>query len=348
MNDPVVVSQIKKIAIYPVKRWARSVPAGRLLQGVLLSGLLVLTSARNADAPASEISNGIITAKLLLPDANTGYYRGVRFDWSGVISDLTYKEHHYFGKWFEKYEPTLHDAIMGPVDAYDPIGYDNAKPGGSFVKIGVGTLEKIADEPYAFVKPYRLLNGGTWKTTKTGKNSIAYEHTLADPLCSYRYIKTLTITPGKPELVISYRLINTGTAPIDTRVFNHNFFVMDEAQTGPDFSVTFPFTPLGDPKGKTTAAVLDGKVIRYQDVLNKGENFAVAPLTGYGSSASDYDLQVSNSRKKMSVRIVGDQPIVRFVYWSAVHTLCPEPYIRVAVATGQEMQWKITYTFMAE
>ena len=113
--------------------------------------LLVVSGAGTADAPQSQISNGIITADLKLPDAKDGYYRGVRFDWSGVISDLTYKGHHYFGKWFERYEPTLHDAIMGPVDAYDPIGYDRAKPGEPFVKIGVGTVEKIADEPYAFV-----------------------------------------------------------------------------------------------------------------------------------------------------------------------------------------------------
>jgi hypothetical protein len=134
--------------------------------------VLLLANIRKSEVPEATISNGIVTAKLLLPDAERGYYRGVRFDWSGVISDLTYKGHHYFGKWFDHYEPTLHDAIMGPVDAYDPIGYDLAKAGGRFVKIGVGTLEKIGEEPYAFVKPYRLLDGGKWQTKKTGKNSV--------------------------------------------------------------------------------------------------------------------------------------------------------------------------------
>lgn len=310
--------------------------------------LMIVAGAAPVSAPEEQISNGLITATLQLPDATNGYYRGVRFDWSGVISDLTYKGHHYFGKWFDRYEPTLHDAIMGPVDAYDPIGYDKASPGEPFVKIGVGTVGKIADEPYSFVKPYKLINGGKWQTKKKGKNGIQYEHVLNDPFISYRYNKTITLTKGKPEMVIHYKLANTGTTAIETSVFNHNFFVFDDQPTGPGFSVTFPFTPSGEIKGKTTAGLVDGKVIRYTEVVNKGEQFAIAPLTGFGNSADDYDLLVSNDNSKMSVRIVGDQPIVKFVYWSAARTLCPEPFTKVSVAPGQEQQWKITYTFAAE
>lgn len=310
--------------------------------------LLTTTAAGTMNAPEEQISNGLLVATLQLPDATNGYYRGVRFDWSGVISDLTYKGHHYFGKWFDRYEPTLHDAIMGPVDAYDPIGYDRAKPGEPFVKIGVGTVEKIADEPYTFVKPYKLINGGEWKTKKKGKNAIQYEHILKDSRCSYRYVKTITLTKNKPEMVITYSLSNTGTNRIETNVFNHNFFVFDEQPTGPDFSVTFPFSPEGEPKGRPTAGLVDGKTIRYQEVLNKGEQFAIAPLTGFGQDAKDYDLLVSNNKTKMSVRVVGDQPIVKFVYWSAARTLCPEPYTKVSVEPGQETKWKITYTFGAE
>lgn len=314
----------------------------------ILVGMLALTAFVKSDFPEAEISNGLITAKLLLPDPSVGYYRGVRFDWSGAISDLTYKGHHYFGKWFDRYEPTLHDAIMGPVDAFDPIGYDSAKAGQTFVKIGVGAVEKIADEPYTFVKPYKLINGGSWKTQKKGKNSMVYEHVLSDPTCSYTYTKTVTLSKGKPEMVINYRLKNTGNHEINTRVFNHNFFVFDNQSIGSDFSVTFPFVPEGEPKGKATAALLDGKVIRYRETLNKGESFHVAPLTGFGETASDYDLLVSNSKTKTGVRIVGDRPIVRFVFWSAARTICPEPFIAVNVNPGEEMQWNITYTFLAE
>src|SRR5215212_1092670 len=84
-------------------------------------GLLVLlttgTSYKPAGFPEATITNGLIEARIYLPDAKQGYYRGSRFDWSGVMPELKYEDHSYFGQWFEQYSPTLHDAIMGPVDA---------------------------------------------------------------------------------------------------------------------------------------------------------------------------------------------------------------------------------------
>ena len=35
--------------------------------------------------PEKHISNGVLTAKIYLPDAEKGFYRGTRFDWAGII-----------------------------------------------------------------------------------------------------------------------------------------------------------------------------------------------------------------------------------------------------------------------
>src|SRR5258708_4754985 len=90
----------------------------------IISSVLIIGAKKVDQFPQAEISNGIIKARLYLPDAANGYYRGSRFDWSGVMPELEYKGHTYFGKWFEEYSPTLHDAIMGPVEAFSPVGYD--------------------------------------------------------------------------------------------------------------------------------------------------------------------------------------------------------------------------------
>jgi len=71
--------------------------------------------------PQTEISNGLIHAKIYLPDLHEGYYRGSRFDWSGNIASLDYNGHNYFGQWFSKYDPEIHDAIMGPVEEFTPL-----------------------------------------------------------------------------------------------------------------------------------------------------------------------------------------------------------------------------------
>ena len=80
-----------------------------LISLLLLSGLMLSA----ADFPQAEISNGPIKAKLYLPDPANGYYRGTRFDWSGVIASLEYGGHNYFGPWQAKHDPKIHDAIAG-------------------------------------------------------------------------------------------------------------------------------------------------------------------------------------------------------------------------------------------
>jgi hypothetical protein len=119
-----------------------------------------------AEFPEAEISNGLITVKLYLPDGEKGYYRGTRFDWSGQIPSLKYKNHEYFGKWFAKHDPKLHDAIMGPVEEFvtdtSSVGYDDAPAGGSFVRIGVGAVRKPEEKNYQRFRTYDIVDGGKW------------------------------------------------------------------------------------------------------------------------------------------------------------------------------------------
>ena len=313
---------------------------------LFLLSLVGLSIVLSFDAPPPEatISNGLINAKLYLPDPVNGYYRGSRFDWAGVVYDLEYKNHHYFGKWFERYEPTLHDAIMGPVDSFNPIGYDDVKTGEGFLRIGVGMLEKPDEPGYTYSKFYKIQNGGKWKVKKRS-SGVEFTHVLKDKKYQYEYTKNLTLTKDKPELVIEYALKNTGAIAIETDVYNHNFFVMDHETTGPDFIVKFPFAPQGEPKGMVEAAAIDGNTITYKKALSKGESFGVFPLTGHGATSSDYDLRVENTKTGTGVRIRGDKPLVKLMFWSAPATVCPEPYIHVKVEPGKEMTWSIRYEF---
>src|SRR5690348_12452233 len=114
-----------------------------------------------ADPPQARISNGSIEAKLYLPDAERGYYRGTRLDWSGVIPSLRYNGHEYFGQRFNRYDPKTHDASAGPVEeflAHDAgLGYQDAKPGGGFVRIGVGVVRKPDEPAYQRFKTYEII-----------------------------------------------------------------------------------------------------------------------------------------------------------------------------------------------
>ena len=50
----------------------------------------------------------------------------------------------------------------------------------------------------------------------------------------YRYIKTVSLPRGKTQMMLTQRLESTGAKPIDTQMYNHNFFVLDGQPSGPD------------------------------------------------------------------------------------------------------------------
>lgn len=295
------------------------------------------------DVPQAVITNDSIKATLYLPDTATGYYRGTRFDWSGVIANLEYKGHSYFGKWFDKYDPYLHDAISGPVEAFDPIGYDQAKPGDLFVKIGVGSLRKIDSEPYKFVAPYQHVDKGQWSVQKKA-DQVRFTHVLKDAAgYSYEYEKTVKLTKGKPELVLEHRLKNTGKQRIETAVYNHNFLVIDQQPSGPDFRVQFgfPAKPTGDLKD--ILASKNQELTFLRPLQNRESIYTL--VEGYGASASDYDIRVENTKTGAGVRIRSDRPLSKLAFWSNPKNLSPEPFIAINVAPGQAFTWKISYEF---
>ncbi|MES3019544.1 MAG: hypothetical protein V4721_17280 [Bacteroidota bacterium] len=297
-----------------------------------------------AQYPEASISNGLIEAKLYLPDGKNGFYRATRFDWAGIISSLKYKDHEFFGQWYAKHDPKIHDAIQGPVEAFDPIGYDAAKPGETFIKIGVGTLKKINANPYRFSSQFEIVNDGTWKTKKKRK-SITFIHELNDVNgYSYIYKKTLRLVKNKPELVLEHSLKNVGKNVIETNTFNHNFFVIDKQPTGPDFTVTLPFEINNQSAGKNLIR-FENKQMNYLKVLSKGESTMEYPKGFTGDKVEDYDFTVANSRTGASVRITSDKPLSNFMFWSVPTTLSPEPFIKVKVLPGEKFNWNIKYEF---
>ncbi len=300
-----------------------------------------------ADFPQAEISNGIVKAKLYLPDSEQGYYRGTRFDWAGVIPSLEFKGHNYFGQWFERYDPKLHDAIMGPVEEFLynglALGYAEAKTGETFVKIGVGGLRKPDEPAYRRFGTYDIADSGKW-TAHTGADRVEFVQELTDASgYAYVYRKTVSLTRGKPELVIEHNLKNTGKKLIETSVYNHNFYVMDGQPTGPDFVVKFPFSLRAPGDFKELAETRD-KQLAYLKVLETGQT-AASPLEGFGAAVKDYDISVENFKIGAGVRQVGDRPIESIYFWSIRTTVCPEVYIHLRIEPGHEESWQIAYEF---
>jgi hypothetical protein len=315
------------------------------MRAIFLLGFAALAFA--ADPPTEKLSSGSLAASFYLPDPTDGYYRGTRFDWSGVISSLRYQGHEFFGVWFDKYDPKLHDAITGPVEEFltgdSALGFAEAKPGGRFLRIGVGVLRKD-DAPFDRFKTYEILDPGKWRIERTG-STLTFVQTVNDKPTGYgyRYTKVVRLLPGQAVLLIEHTLENTGRKPINTDTYNHNFFVIDGTPTGPDLSVEFAFEPK-EKQPLAPLAKLDGKRLLYQRELAKGET-TYTELSGFSAEASQYALRLRNAKTHAEVLITGDRPLSKLVYWSMPKTVCPEPYIHMDIAPGARFTWSIRYQF---
>jgi len=296
-----------------------------------------------AEVPQVEISNGLITAKLYLPDTEHGYYRGSRFDWSGVIPELTYKGHHYFGQWFPKYDPILHDAICGPVEEFTEIGYNEAPVGGEFLRIGIGGLRKPEERSFQRFGYYELTNPGKW-TVKTGKDFVIFTHQIKDVAgYSYIYEKKVRLVKGKPQMVLEHKLKNTGKKAIITDVYNHNFFTIDNQPTGPEMVVKFAFpasTTVNSPLAK-----INGQQVEFTREFTPRETVQLGEIQGHSKSLKDYDFRIENRKTGAGVRFTADRPVSKIICWSSATTQCPEPYIDINLQPGKTFTWTITYDF---
>jgi hypothetical protein len=313
-----------------------------------------------ADAPSVDLTNGVLKAKMYLPDVKRGYYRSTRFEW-GVLASLEFKGHSFYGPWFSKHDPAVgnfefrsgevvvgdHNWISGPVEEYSvPLGYDDAKPGGTFIKIGVGHLRKPADgAAYRFSNFYDVVDPGTW-TSKTSATSAEMMHTVKDSGggYGYDYTKVTRLVPGAAQMVIEHRIRNTGSKPFESSTYNHNFMVMDGHPTGPGLVFIAPFALTTARPPDPAFAEITGNRFVYKKELQVGDQVA-GRLQGYGASAADYDFRIENARAGTGVRIRGDRPLSSMVLWSIRPTFAIEPFVTIAAKPGEQFTWTYTYDY---
>jgi hypothetical protein len=295
--------------------------------------------------PQAELASPRMQVTVYLPDARAGYYRGTRFDWSGAIASLRWQGHEYFGPWFDRHDPLLHDGITGPVEEFQAgdssVGYAEAPVGGTFVRIGVGHVRKPDEPAYRRFSTYEIVDGGTW-TVERGPQALTFVHTLAEG-GGYAYVYRKTLRLDGDTLILDHALTNTGRKRIDTSVYNHNFFTLDRQPTASPIVVRFPFEP------KATRAIaplagINGRNLGFSRALGPRET-VFTEIDGFGTTATDYDFTLLHQDTKAAVRIRGDRPLTALVFWSAARTVCPEPYVDASVDPGKTTTWRITYEF---
>jgi hypothetical protein len=318
--------------------------------------------------PSDHITNGLVNVSFYIPDSDLGFYRGTRFDWSGIIYSLKYKGEEYYGSWYTRIDPAIHNNVqretsdgkgevitgiassgLGPAEEFltndKALGFDDAKPGDTFLKIGVGVLRRPDDKPYDRYRDYEIVDGGKW-TTKTLDDKVIFTQTLSNPESGYGYVytKTLYLLPGKPIMRIEHQLKNTGKKTLVSSVYDHNFFVTNNHHTGPDYVITMPYLMNISQTQGPDLFQIEGQKLVFTKLFSPKE-MVVTWISGFKPVAKDYSFQVEKISTGTGYSVSGDRPLSQIMLWAIFTNISLEAFINLNAEPGNDERWAYEYTY---
>ena len=299
------------------------------------------------DFPIRRLASEHLSLTVALPDPEAGFNRATRFDRAGVVVEArTADGRHWFGP---VVDPALHDPLAddhvagtaGEFGIREPPGYADAAPGGAFLKIGVGLLQRDA-KPYFFRKTYPVLDPGVW-TVRTTEDAVeaGFEVAAAEPGgLACRYTTRVRLLPERAGFAVERELTNTGGVHIATSHYAHNFFTLggEPAAVGTRLELGRTHAAAADlPAG----LALDGRTLRVAEPLQGPSAYLELEPTGPGEPA--YRLASAAGDRAVTVRT--RPPADRLVVYLDQRAFSVEPFFDIDLAPGASTAWETIYEF---
>lgn len=284
------------------------------------------------------IKNKHLTVEIDTPGQS---YSGSRFDWTGFITQITYKNNITFCV-PEQYEAGKGSGGIGFCNEFGidaPIGYEESAIGESFPKIGVGKLTKDSEHAYDFFHPYHIKKA---KVTFTQTDEECTFVSTIDDANGYENVLTKTISIEGNQLTISYRLENTGCKTIKTNEYCHNFIGINQTLVDSHYTLTIP--------SLATHAVHAGEVTVHDNSLtwpkNPQEDFYV--LFETSSQTNKYHWQLYCDIANAGVRDISPIQYTKFALWGCSHVISPELFVSIDLKPQETMNWRRVYEFYTD
>ena len=269
------------------------------------------------------------------------HYNLSRFDWTGKIISVKYKDKFLSGSELADLNknPFCGKGFYNEFGINAPIGYDEIEIGDWFHKIGVGLLKKEESE-YQFHKRYNIQPAAFQVDLEANKIRMKCQSKFQNGY-SYQLEKEVELLNSGFE--IKYHLENNGVKEIVTNEYNHNFISIDKKWIGKDYVLKFPFQIQPDqleesvnPEG---IVILDKNEVRFQSTpVNP---FFFSNLSGGASVEAKWKLE--NLRSKIGISESGSFRTSSINLWGWGHVISPELFIHLHILPGQSKQWTRTY-----
>lgn len=222
--------------------------------------------------------------------------------------------------------------------ALPPPGYDEAKPGESFVKIGVGELIRSDDGAYNFEHPYQVQCRAPVTAQRQDDSVSLLQQLHTAKGWGYEYRKTYCVIPEAAKLVIEYSLKNTGGHYFRAEQYNHNWFNFGGGPVDHNYSLRTKFDLV---EGGREWFERQG-----ESVVLTGEMFEPSFFPSPCCAPVEANwLCVSHAGKAQKITVSGDFDVARFALYADSSALCPEVFADIPLASGEARSWKRIYEF---
>lgn len=331
------------------------------------------------------------------------YYLSSRFDWGSMIGSITRKRtnpntgdketHTLYGtkQWRLPHDPFWAESGVGLASEFGVgtdgslcnfmcgwnqnnevtngvLGYQEAKSGESFLKIGVGELIKgscstcDSAEDYKFNSPYQFARPPVWTMEKGDKSNaivLSHEAVLEDKQLGYRLEKHITLNDD--QLLVKSVLTNLGSSPFSTAWYSHHFFTCDSHPAQKGYSADFDLASTNGEYREPTTWSWSTPLENYASVyvhhfpggeeavrvkMERGVESKVrikAEFEKDEDSKGEFTLRACNTKIKETIPEVGDgtSGISMYAYNLYIEsgTFSPEPQILLHLQPGESTSW---------
>lgn len=274
-------------------------------------------------------------ATLLYP--GSAYSRS-RFDWTGIVEQLTAGSVPFLGKEAEgDYKGSEGIGLSSEFGIKTPLSYWRTLPGREFMKIGVGALTRDSVMPYSFFRDYPVRPFETEVQAFENKVEFSQKSCSAGPY-AYDYVKTIELSDR--VLTINYHLMNRGEKRIRTEEYCHNFFRPGDRDLTSRLSVE---TSIPVRSRKTVGQILMPREGLIQFNGDPREVFYMYGLLK--DRPGDFSWKITDEESGTSVRGIEDFPVSKFALWGMKHVISPETFHTFTLESGDDLKWSRKYLF---